>query len=342
MKMAKRNGLDSLTFRTDPFFLFPLIDEHLDTLFVDRDEQIKIIRGILKIHFNVTIEICAVIGGIGIGKSSMLNYIGRLAMENGFKVERLDNPDDYPIGRDSTRSETVAVLIDDVDKMDDEHAIKFYTKLGRNPPEGQMIFFTDTYERSPAAIHLRQYTISQHITLPQRLEKDRLKFFLEERMKRCLSKGSEFAFPIDEAAIEMASIRSRGNLRSFINYIKHGWMVASGGEMDRLGPNELRSGMISIDRALFAGCDAIDMRILWFSTVGDMNQAFLAHQSAIDSKTLVSRINGRLQDFIDIQKDGKEIFISSIYKHISGGQKILAEIIKGLGFRLPEITGSKE
>jgi len=340
--MNSTTGLKKMRFEKDPYYLYPLKDEMIISHFVDRDEEIKTVKGVLKTQFEDTIEISAVIGGIGIGKSSMLNLIGKMAADMGYSVVSLESPDAYASHPKSSRSKMEILLIDDVDKIDDDHACTFYTNVGKNPTKGRMIFFTDTYDRNIAALNLRNHTISHNISLPQRLDRDRLRFFLEARMRNCLAKGSKYAFPFADDALEMASIRSRGNLRNFLNYSRQGWMVAIGGDRTTVGQAELRTGMVSIDRALLGGCDAIDMRILWFSTEGDMNKAFLAHQCGIDTKTIDGRIKERLMDFVETRKSGKDVLISSIYKNMTGGKEVLTEIIRGLGFHMPEITGQRE
>lgn len=340
--MGKKRGKGMMRFKKDPFYLYPLKDDMLGTHFVDRDEEIKIARGILQTQYEETVEICAVVGGIGVGKSSMLNYIGRLAEEMEYEVDHVDSFEGYSNLPKGVRSKRNVLLIDDIDKIEDERAYEFFSRLGMDPLERRIIFFTDTYDRSGAALHLRNHTVSHNISLPQRLGKDRLRFFLEERMKRCLTRGSAYKFPFNEKALEMASIRSRGNLRRFLNYAKHGWMVATGGGRDSVKPEELRVGMISIDRALLGGCDAIDMKILWYSTVGEMNKAYLSHKCGIDSKTMENRIAERIQEFMEVKRSGKEVLLSSIYKHMTGGTGVLTEIIKGLGFHMPEITDTKE
>jgi hypothetical protein len=338
--MSKMN--ENLRFEMDPFHLFPLKDEMLDTHFVDRDQEKRVVNSMFELRFKDSIEICAVIGGTGIGKSSMLNLIGNLAAKKKLPVEHLDGPDAYREGENGARTKRLVTIIDNVDKVDDERALAFYTALGKPPPSGSMIFFSDTYDRSGQAIHLRRFTITQTIALPQRLGKDQLKFFLEERMRNCLPRNTVFKFPFSDEAIDVVSIRSRGNLRTFFNYAKHAWVESKASDRDMVGVDDVRSGIITLDRALLGGCDIIDMKILWYTTIGDMNKALLAHRCDVNYRTLESHIEHRLSEVIVEDRNKKEIAITSVYRHIPGGQEVLTEIIKGLGFHMTTITGTKE
>jgi hypothetical protein len=333
-----------VVFENDPFYLYPLKD---DLMFVDREEEVQIARGLLMTGYKGTVEICAVIGGIGIGKSSMLNFIGSLAAGMGHQVTYL-NANDRLAGTDTVKpgEKTRAVLIvDDVDKADDERARLFYTELGKVQPTGSVIFFADTYDRSAGTSALRNHTVSHNISLPQRLQKERLTYFLEERMRKCLAPGkgtADFAVPFDDNAIEMAATRSKGNLRNFLNYTKHAWMAATGQSRDRVGRAELKTGMLSIDRALLGGCDIIDMKILWFSTAGDMNKALLAHRCGVDARTVDARMAGRLSEFLEEGRTGKETFITSVYRRFAEGEDLMRNIIMGLGYHLSDVTGLKD
>jgi hypothetical protein len=340
--MAKKNNIDRNNFEKDPFFLLPLNEKMIDSHFIDREKEVRTVNSLLKTRFKDTVEICAVIGGIGIGKSSMLNFIGRLATEMVFNVEHMTGPDAYPDDWVGEKAKITVFLIDDVDKADDRHAIDFYSRLEKATSVGRMIFFSDTYDRTEQALHLRNHTVTHNITLPQKLGTDRLKYFLEERMKRCLAKGSSFEFPFNEESIAMASIRSGGNLRNFLNYTRHAWMVSTGDDRIEVVPADIIAGMVSIDSAQLGGCDTIDMKILWFSSIGDMNKAFLAHQCGINVKTMEGHIDGRLKELMKERKVGKESITNSVYRDIPGGQRILTEIIASLGFRFSDVTGSKE
>jgi hypothetical protein len=103
----------------------------------------------------------------------------------------------------------------------------------------------------------------------------------------------------------------------------------------------MKAGMVIVDRALLGSCDLIDMKILWYSTSGDINKSYLAHQCGIDSKTLDSHIENRLADLIIQKRSGKDVLIASIYRYIDDGSEILEKIIEGLGIRKLDVTGGK-
>ena len=89
------NKRNILKFRTDPFYLYPVKEEMIDQLFVDREEEINITRSILIMRFKDIADLCAVVGGIGVGKSSLLYYIANIAKEAGYNVDFYNNPDDF-------------------------------------------------------------------------------------------------------------------------------------------------------------------------------------------------------------------------------------------------------
>jgi hypothetical protein len=341
-RMSKKYDPDKRRFKKDPFFLYPLTADMIDSHFVNREQEIKNVNGLLRTRFDDSIVICAVIGGIGIGKSSLLNYIGKLAGQEGISVEHIEGSQIFQPDIESSTQGPVAYLIDGLDKAEDQKALDFYSRLGCAPAKGNLVFFTDTYDRGPQALHLRSHTISHNIALPQRLDKVHLRFFLEERMRRCLSEGARYEFPFEDDALDMAAVRSRGNLRTFLNYAKHAWTVSMGEERDRVTAADVISGMISVDSPLLGGCDIIDMRILWFSSSGEMNKAFLAHQCGINVKTLQGRIDSHLREFIDEDRIGKEVVLTSIYKRFPVGVDLLSQMIRDLGFQMSEVTGTTE
>ena len=333
------NNKNIMKFTTNPFYLYPVRENMIDTLFVDRDEEINLARGILRINFENTFEVCAVIGGIGVGKSSFLYYVIKIAKEMGYKVKFYSNPDEFYSASKKNKKNIEINLIDDVGKISEDEACKFYTFIEKYAGKQGIIFFSDIYKRDKKTLELRKFTVSQNITLPQGLSKERLKYFLEERMKKCLSPDEKFKFPFDEDAIEMANIRSTGNLRNFFNYTKNSWVIAAGGSKNKVSKKEMESGIIAIDRALLGSFDLIDYKILWYSTQGEINKSFLAHQCGIDSKTLENHIEDRLFELISQKRSGKDILITSIYRYIEGGQEILDKILKGLGIHKVDLTG---
>lgn len=337
----KGNKRKVLKFETDPFYLYPVKEDMIDRLFVDREEEINIAKGILGMRFKDIAEICAVVGGIGVGKSSILYYIASIAKESGLSAHFYDNPDDFYSQAKKIKRNGISI-IDNVDKLDDENARKCYNFIEKHIGKlGGIIFFSDNYTRDKKTLKLRNFTVSQNISLPKGLGREKLRYFLEERMKKCLEKGNKLVFPFDDNAMEMASVRSTGNLRNFLNYAKNGWMVTIGGGGEKVTKKEMKAGMVIVDRALLGSCDLIDMKILWHSTSGDINKSYLAHQCGIDSKTLDSHIEDRLADLITQKRSGKDVLITSIYRYIDSGSEILEKIIEGLGIRKLDVTGEK-
>lgn len=331
-----------LKFSADPFYLYPVKEDMIDRLFVNREEEINIARGILGMRFKDTAEICAIVGGIGVGKSSVLYYIANIAKEMGYNTEFYDNLDDFYSNLKKINKKESVGLIDNVDKLSGDEARKFYGYVEKHVGKlGGIIFFSDNYSRDKETLKLRNFTVSQNISLPKGLSKEKLRYFLEERMKKCLAKVNKFVFPFEDDAIEMASIRSAGNLRSFLNYSKNGWMVTVGGGRKRVAKKDMKAGMVIVDRALLGSCDLIDLKILWYSTSGEINKSFLAHQCGIDTKTLDSHVEDRLIELITQKRSGKDVLITSIYRYIDGGKEILEKIIEGLGIRKLDVTGKK-
>ncbi len=336
----KGNKRKILKFETDPFYLYPVKEDMIDRLFVDREEEINIAKGIMGMRFKDTAEICAVVGGIGVGKSSTLYYISNIAKKSGLRAELYDNPDDFY--SESKKKKNDVSIIDNVDKLDDENARKYYNFIEKRVnKQGGIIFFSDNYNREKKTLILRNFTVSQNISLPKGLSREKLRYFLEERMKKCLEKERKLVFPFDDDAMEMASVRSTGNLRNFLNYAKNSWMVTIGGGGKKVTNKEMKAGMVIVDRALLGSCDLIDMKILWHSTSGDINKSYLAHQCGIDSKTLDSHVENRLADLITQKRSGKDVLITSIYRYVDDGPEILEEIIDGLGIRKLDVTGEK-
>ena len=52
-------------FRADPFYLYPIKEDLIDRLFVNREEEISVARGLMGMQLGEPHEICAVVGGIG-------------------------------------------------------------------------------------------------------------------------------------------------------------------------------------------------------------------------------------------------------------------------------------
>lgn len=331
-----------MKFSSDPFYLYAIKEDMVERLFVNREDEISIVKGILGMPFGDNAEICAIIGGIGVGKSSILQYVKKLAGEMGFDVMSYNNPDQFYSESDKIEKgkNRKACLIDDIGTASDENARGFYAYIEEYLGEhGGLIFFTDTYHRENKTLERRNFTVSQNISLSIGLDREKLEYFLMERMKKCLVPGEKFKFPYEEEGMEIAATRSRGNLRNFLNYSKNAWLVATGSGKGTVKKEDMEKGMIAVDRALLGGCDLIDFKILWYSTVGDINKSYLAHQCGIDTKTLDSRLYSKLSEITSQKKQGKDVIVTSIYKYIDGGEDILSSVMKGLGIHKKDIIG---
>ncbi len=315
-----------MEFNTDPFYLYPIEESQIDMLFIDREEECDSIQAILETEFK---EICPIIGGIGTGKSSMLNYAYSSAKRLDKEVTHVEGLDEFERSVEGDLEKKDVVMIDDIDKLSDEEASKFYKKLETIIKENVTLFYTDTYQRKKETADLREFTSSQYITLPRSLNKENLNMLLEERMKNCVKDG-EFSYPFDEKAVEMASIRSQGNIRRFLTYAKHAWTIYRGKEKSSLGEDDMTQGVINVDRALLGRLDLTDLKIIWNSTAGRPNKSLLAHQTDIHPKTLDNRIKEDLSGLIMEVRDGQDVFVSSIYKKLPNGKEILQQILKDL------------
>jgi len=325
MIMTER-GEYTMEFKTDPFYLYPIKGSQIDTLFIDREKECERINSILETGFE---EICPIIGGIGTGKSSMLNYAYSRAQRLDEKVVLLEGIDDFEKTLEEGLEETTMIMIDDIDKTSDEEVSRFFKELESSFEEGVTLFYTDTYQRDKKMSDLREFTSSQYITLPRKLNKESLNVFLKERMKNC-TKNDDFSYPFNEKAIEMASTRSLGNIRRFFTYTKHAWTTYQGKEKSCVDEDDMKEGMINVDRALLGRLDLTDLKIVWNSTIGNPNKSLLAHQSNIHPKTLDSHIKEDLSGLITEEREGQDILVSSIYTRLPDGKYILEEILNDL------------
>lgn len=332
-----------LRFSTDPFYLYPIKEDMIDRLFVDREDEIKIAKSLLSMRFEDAIEICVVAGGIGIGKSSFLHYVSKLAEEMAKNVEFFNNPNEFYSGIERIKGDNCVGIVDDVGKVSDQDAWKFYNFLEMElRARGGTLFFSDTYNRRMDTLRLRSFIVSQSVSLPRGLSKEKLTYFLNERMKNCLAPDDIFESPFENEVVEMAATRSSGNLRNFLNYMKNAWTVGLGGGKDIVNSEDMKNGIIITDRSLLGNCDLIDFKILWYSTIGTFNKSYIAHQCNIDSKTLESRLNSTLIDISSQHRSGKDVIVTSVYRHLKDGEEILEKIIEGLGLHLADITDGKE
>jgi len=325
-----------MDFEIDPFYLYPVEEEFIAQLFIDREKEVELARTTLEPGFKRHREICAIVGGIGVGKSSFINMVHKIARNMNKKVFVTNDLEKVKSASDDIMRKNDILLIDDVDKASDEDAKKFYDLCESLLADDGTIFFTDTHERDTAVISRRNFVVSQFIILPRELPGDRLRFFLEERMKRCVIDKEKFVFPFTDESLEMASIRSAGNLRNFLNYAKNGWRFFKGENDKTVTKGNMMDGITIVDTSLLSGKDFIDYKILWYATIGDVNRSYLAHQCGIDSKTLDSRLI-ELSEFITKKRAGREINIRSIYKSLENGEDILENIFRNLGVRKEQL-----
>lgn len=140
-------------FKVDPFYLYPIEERLLDKLFIDRENELKLARSVFESSFEKPMEVSIVLGGIGIGKSSMLSYIQKMGKEKNYDVGTYTPEDD--INSRAIYKEKEVIVIDDLDKEPDDRARKFYRNLENLIKECDMIFFTDRYHRDEEALNLR-------------------------------------------------------------------------------------------------------------------------------------------------------------------------------------------
>lgn len=327
-----------MKFDFNPFHLYPIKGDLIDKLFINRDNEINSAKGILNIKFTNTSEIVTVIGGTGIGKSSLLYYILGLADKEGRDVQFYTDPKEFNLASEEKEMEKL-ILIDNGDKLNDPEARSLYNTVeGFINQYGGIVFFCDTYQRDKDTLLLRKNITSQNIALPKKMKTEDLKYFIENRMKKCLIPGQKFKFPFEDDAIDMASYRSLGNLRNFIDYTQKGWFFISGNGNGRVGIDEMKIAIEQVDRGLIGNFDLIDLKILWYSTTAVLNKNFLSQKCGINVRTLESHLEENLSDFITYQRHGVEIYPISVYKNIKGGKEILEKLIEGLGIELQDIT----
>lgn len=155
-------------------------------------------------------------------------------------------------------------------------------------------------------------------------------------MKRCVSDKDNFEFPFTDKAIEQASIRASSNLRSFLRYSKSAWGIADDKEMIDL--DNMTESIILEDRAFIGKLDVTDLKILWYSSVGELNKGYLAEKCGISSPTLSKRIKNKLSNVVTERKSGKETKIISLYNDLPNGKEILEEMLKSMDTSKEKIT----
>ncbi|MBS3817878.1 MAG: ATP-binding protein [Candidatus Thermoplasmatota archaeon] len=323
-----------MKFKPSPFYLYPIEEPYLDNLFVNREEELKIAEDPFTSEYierSSVSEICAVIGDIGSGKSSLLNYIRASVEKENFDVSYHDREDEaFPTAKIFEKESDVYV-IDDVDKLDEGKARQFYTMLEKAISKCNLIYFSETYRRDEDLVKLRNSTVSENIILPRFLKEETLKDILKERMKNCLvSSKSEFEFPFSDQAIKMASIRSGNNLRSFFKYCKEAWKISENKE--HIEDDTMKKGISMIDRELISRLDMNEIRILWTITESAKNKKYAANRVNINRKTLDRELReGPLKNLVESERKGNQVILKSIYSRLPEGKEILEDIYTRMG-----------
>ncbi|MEF8832977.1 MAG: hypothetical protein V5A66_05625, partial [Candidatus Thermoplasmatota archaeon] len=137
-----------MKFKPSPFYLYPIEEPYLDNLFVNREEELKIAEDPFTSEYierSSISEICAVIGDIGSGKSSLLNYIRASVEKENFDVSYHNQEDEaFPTAK-IFEKESDVYIIDDVDKLDEGKARQFYAMLEKAISKCNLIYFSETY-----------------------------------------------------------------------------------------------------------------------------------------------------------------------------------------------------
>lgn len=330
--MRSSQGMIKLDFELSPFYLYPIDKEHLEKLFINREAELKVIRSIFQSSHEQYSEICSVIGGIGEGKSSTLNYALKIAEEKDFKVA-------YSNGREGlaekTARENEVLILDDMDKLGDEEAEDFYREAETLIKDCQIIIFSDTNERRSEALKLRDFTVSQDITLPKFLTVEEFSTLLEQRMKNCLTSESSFEFPFDDQSIEMASLRAGSNLRSFLKYTKNAWNLLEDGKVNM---DTMEKGISLVDRNIIDRLGKNGLKLLWVTTDNELNKSYTAELCGMDRSTLDRKIDGPLKELIETKKEGRSVKLTSIYSRVPRGKKILRRVYKKMGIDIEKLV----
>lgn len=329
-----------MKFSPTPFYLYPIEEPFLDDLFVNREEELKIAEDPFTSEYidpSSISEICAVIGDIGSGKSSMLNYIRSSVEKEDFDVSFYNQEEEeFPSAKIFEDGSDVYV-IDDVDKLDDEEAKQFYTRSEKAISKCNLIYFSETYSREESVVKLRNSTVSENIILPRFLREDALRDILQERMKNCLvSPESEFEFPFSDQAVKMASIRSRNNLRRFFKYCKEAWKISEGKE--HINGETMKKGISMMDRELVSRLDMNEIRILWTISESPKNKKYTANRANINRKTLDKNLEkGPLKSAVESRRKGNQVILTSVYSKLPMGKEILEDIYARMGIDPEEL-----
>ncbi len=321
--------------KENPFWLHPIEENQLDTLFIDREDKINLIERIFSSFPRI---ICTIIGGVGTGKSSILRYTKKIAKENDYSVGLVKDVSDVPEVTEEIIKEKEVALIDNIDKLEDTKANKFYNSLETLLDQSKFVFFTDTLERDEETKRNREFTISQSLTLSYRMSTDNLEEFLSQRMENCLSEDfTDFELPFSKRSLNMAAIRSRGNLRRFLKYTQTAWLSKKD-DKDQVSEDEMKTAIAQKDKDILYGLSKTDYQILWYSTKGEISKKFLKQKTGgIHTTTLNKKLNGPLKNFVTVKKSGRNSLVKTIYVEIPHGKEILRDLLKDLQVDIPEL-----
>ncbi|MFO7991245.1 MAG: hypothetical protein R6U61_02995 [Thermoplasmata archaeon] len=321
--------------KENPFWLHPVREDQIDTLFINREDKINLVRSIISDFPRI---ISSMVGGVGTGKSSMLQYIKKIAIEEGYEVGLIKGTSDILKNSEELIKNKDVALIDDINKVDDGKANQFYNCLESLLDQSKFVFFADTFDRDGKTKENREFTVTQSITLPYRMPIDDLREFLTKRMENCVSDDVEsFENPFTEGALKMASIRSMGNLRKFLKYSQTAWLSKHSGSKT-VTNKEMKKAVIQLDKDYLYGLSNTDYKILWYSTKGPINKKYLK-QKADDMhiQTLNKRLERSLSSFVQVRVEGRNSLVSSIYLDIPDGKDILKELLIDLQADIPEL-----
>ncbi len=329
-----------MEFEENPFWLYPVKESQIDRLFINREDEVNKIKRMSNTQFKNIRIVCSILSGIGIGKSSMLRYVKKIAENNGFEVGLINGSSNILKHTEDLITKKDVALIDDVNKLIDEEARKLYQKIDGLLDEVTFVFFSDKLNRDREVEKMRDFTTSESIVLPKKMSQKKLKDFLEKRMQNCYIGEKSFENPFEKKALKMACDRSNGNLRSFLKYCQSAWFNREL-EKEAVTVKEMKKSILSADIKKVSGLDRTDYKILWLTTIGDIHKSFLAQKCDISRQTLYNKLQGRLRDLTSVErvgkKTGKATNVSSIYSDIPNGKEQLKKIFEELGVNLEEI-----
>lgn len=319
-----------MKFELNPFQLYPVRKDQLEILYINREKELHMIRSLLDTAFKKPDEVVPILGDQGSGKSSTLTFVYRLAKEKGYSVASYTTEDDY-LSTDLYKDDEV-IILDDLDKADDDTNLKFYKKIERLIVQTKFIFFTDGYKRDDDVLQERQSVISQKVPLT-RFDNEKLTNVLEKRMKNCLIDDQDFRFPFTEGSMELASQRASNNLRAFIKYSKNAWTITE--DQDNITKEDMKESIIMEDKTYLKSLSDDELKVIWYGTIGEFNLGYMSNICDISRPTLTKRIEK--SNLLYKERSGMETIVKSRYRNLDGGKEILEKMLDDLGLDLDKI-----